>query len=77
MGETPLLAVMVIPKTPANVAVPVMVAVPLPLSVKVTPEGRAPDSLSAGVGEPVVVTVKAPGVPLVKLVELALVMAGG
>jgi hypothetical protein len=42
----------------AAVRVPVMVAVPFPLSVKVTPEGRVPVSVSAGVGEPVVVTVK-------------------
>ena len=41
-----------------------------------TPLGRVPVSLSAGVGEPVVVTVKLPAVPTVKVVLLALVMAG-
>ena len=48
-----------------------------PLSLKLTPpEGNAPDSLSAGIGEPVVVTVKPPALPTVKVAELALVMAG-
>ena len=43
--------------------VPASVAVPSPLSTKVTPVGRAPVSLSAGVGNPVVVTVNVPSVP--------------
>jgi hypothetical protein len=72
----PLLAVIVIPNAPASPAVPAMVAVPFPLSVKVTPEGRVPDAASAGVGYPDVVTVNVPGVPLVKVVPLALVMDG-
>jgi len=46
------------------------------LSLKVTGLGNDPDSLSAGVGEPVVVTAKVPAVPTVKLVLLALVIAG-
>ena len=35
---------------PVAVGVPEMVAVPLPLSVKVRPGGRAPDSPSEGAG---------------------------
>ena len=57
-------------------AVPARVAVPLPLSAKVTPEGSAPDSVIAAVGLPVVVTENDPAVPAVKVAELALVMAG-
>ena len=49
---------------------------PLPLSVKVTPEGSVPVSVSAAVGLPVVVTVNVPAVPTVNVVALALVMAG-
>ena len=44
--------------------------------MKVTPEGRAPDSLSVGVGEPVAVTVKLPAAPTGKVVLFALVMEG-
>ena len=55
---------------------PARVAVPLPLSVKVTPDGSAPDSVNAAVGLPVVVTENDPAVPTVKVVEVALVMAG-
>src|ERR1039458_1187559 len=54
--------------------VPVSVAVPLPLSVKATPDGRAPDSVNLGVGNPAVVTVKDAGCPTVKVVDAALVM---
>ena len=46
------------------------------LSVKVTPLGRLPDSVIAGVGEPVVVTVKLPAVPTTKAALLTLVIAG-
>ena len=53
-----------------------MVAVPLPLSVKVIPAGRAPVSVSAGVGAPVVVTVKLNGAPTIEVADAALVMAG-
>ena len=56
--------------------VPARVAVPLPLSVKVTPVGSGPLSANVGVGVPVVVTVKVPGAPWVKVVVLAEVMAG-
>ena len=44
--------------------------------LKVTPEGRAPDSERVGVGEPLAVTVNEPAVPTVKVVLLALVIAG-
>jgi len=47
-----------------------------PAVVKVTPEGRAPVSVKVGAGEPVAVTVKVPAEPAVKVVLLALVMAG-
>ena len=73
---TPLLAVMVIGKLPAAAAVPERVAVPSPLSVNVTPEGRLPVSLSEAVGLPVEVTVKVPADPAVKVVLEPLVMAG-
>ena len=56
--------------------VPLSVAVPLPLSANVTPLGRAPVSVTAGVGKPVAVTVKLPAAPTVKVVLVALVMAG-
>ena len=56
--------------------VPARVAVPFPLSIKVTPEGSAPDSLIAAVGLPVVVTENVPSVPTVNVAELALVIAG-
>ena len=64
-----------VPPVPAA-GVPPSVAVPFPLFVKVTPFGRAPDSLSAGVGDPVAVTVKLPAVPAVNVVLFALVMLG-
>src|SRR5579859_4218537 len=75
---TVLSAVMVIGKlfpAPA-VGVPARVAVPSPLSVNVTPAGRAPVSLSPGDGNPVVVTVNVPGEPAVKVAENAEVIAG-
>jgi hypothetical protein len=46
------------------------------LLVKVTPLGSAPDSLRDGVGDPVVVTVKLPAPPTMKVVVPALVIAG-
>ncbi len=57
--------------------VPASVAVPSRLSTKVTPEGSAPVSVSGvGTGNPVVVTVNAPAVPVVNVVLSALVIAG-
>ena len=72
-------AVMVIGYEAADplAGVPASVAVPSWLSVKVTPLGREPVSDSAGTGVPVVVTVKVPAVPWVKVVVLAEVMAAG
>jgi hypothetical protein len=52
------------------------VAVPLPLSVKLTPVGSVPVSPSEGAGDPVVVTVKVPAVPTVKAVDAALAKTG-
>ena len=52
------------------------VAVPLPLSVKVTPAGNVPVLESVAVGVPVVVTVKLHNDPAVNVAELALVIAG-
>jgi hypothetical protein len=75
---TPLLAVMVSGYVPAvpEAGVPAKVAVPLPLFVNVTPLGNVPLSVRVGVGVPVAVTVKEPAPPTVKVVLLALVMAG-
>src|ERR1035441_1846766 len=59
---TPLEAVMLTSNVPLALAggVPEMVAVPLLLSRKTKPGGKAPpDTLRTGTGEPVVVTVKA------------------
>ena len=56
--------------------VPASVAVPLPLSTKVTPEGSAPVPVSVEFGNPVVVTVNVPAVPVVNVVLAALVIAG-
>ena len=58
--------------------VPASVAVPSPLSVKVTPPGRGELPIdSDGVGTPVVVTVKDPAVPSVKVVVVAEEMVAG
>jgi hypothetical protein len=47
------------------------------LSANVTPLGSAPVSVSAGEGDPVVVTKNNSTVPTAKVVLLALVKAGG
>lgn len=75
----PLLAVMVIGYELLEpvAGVPARAAVPLPLSVNVTPEGRAPVSDSTMVGLPAAVTVKLPAVPWVKVALLTDVMVGG
>ena len=75
-GNVPLLAVMVIGELPAAAAIPEIVAVPFPLSVKFTPPGKAPVLLKAAVGLPVDVTVKVPLVPAVNVTLFALVIAG-
>src|ERR1700684_1789049 len=56
--------------------VPRSVAVPFPLSVKVTPVGSAPTSASDAAGKPVVVTLKLPGLFAVNTVLSADVMTG-
>src|ERR1700712_5439620 len=72
----PLLAVMVRSNSPLVEGVPAMVAVPSPLSVKLTPEGRLPVLVSvSALG--LVVTVKVPAVPLTKVVWSALVIVDG
>ena len=57
--------------------IPVIVAVPLPLSVKFTPVGNAPVLVRPAVGFPVVVTVKVPVDPTVNVALFPLVMEGG
>ncbi len=55
-----------------------MVAVPSPLSVKLTPDGNVPLRLiEVTVGVPDVVTVNVPAVPTVNVVDAALVKDGG
>ena len=61
----------------AVVRVPPKVAVPLPLSTKLTPAGNAPDSDNAGVGVPVAITMNDAGCPTVNVVEVAELNAGG
>src|SRR5262245_36193697 len=68
---------MVMGNCPATVGVPASVAVPLPLSVSLTPLGNGPLSLSAGVGTPVAVTLKELGVPTVNVTLPELVIEGG
>jgi hypothetical protein len=63
-----------VPPVPAA-AVPLKVPVPLPWSAKVNPAGSAPPPIaSVGVGSPLVVTVKDPATPIVKVALAALVM---
>jgi hypothetical protein len=77
LGVTPLLAVIVMGKLPPVPGVPLIVAVPLWLSTKVTVLGNEPTSEREGVGFPVVVTVKLPFAFRIKVAMLALVIAGG
>jgi len=75
---TPLLAVKVkeyVPPVPAA-GVPPNAPVPFPLSANVTPLGSVPVAVSAGEGDPVVVTKNSSTVPTSKVVLLALVMVG-
>jgi hypothetical protein len=75
---TPLLAVIVREYVPAlpDAGVPLSVAVPFPLSLNVKPLGSVPVSVSDGVGDPVVVTLKLPAAPTVNVVLFALVIVG-
>jgi hypothetical protein len=59
-GLTPFVAVTVRVVVPVLVGVPDKMAVPLPLSVKVSPAGNVPVSVIAGVGWPVAVTATEP-----------------
>src|ERR1051326_5598398 len=62
---------------PLPKGIPEMVAVPSPLSWKVTPDGSGPDCVMAGVGcAGVVVTVKVPKTPEVKVAWSGLVKLG-
>src|SRR5215467_7785647 len=61
---------------PPAFAVPLKVPVPFPLSVNVTPPGRAPLSDRLGAGVPVAVTVKEPALPAWNVVLLALEIVG-
>ena len=63
------------PPLPAS-GVPASVAVPSPLSTKVTPLGSGRSSLKLESGNPLVVTVKLPSVPTVNVVWSALVIVG-
>ena len=56
---------------------PPNVAVPFPLSVKVTPVGKVPVSVKVDAGTPVVITVNEPAVSTLNVVLLALVITGG
>ena len=60
----------------ARAGVPARVAVPSPLSTKVTPVGRAPVSVSEAVGLPVDGHGEGPGDPSVKVALVAEVMRG-
>jgi hypothetical protein len=77
-GVAPLVAAIVIGYAPAvpSAGVPANVAVPSPLSVNVTPLGSAPVSDNAGVGDPVVFTVKLPAESTVNVVLVPDVIAG-
>ena len=55
---------------------PAIVAVPLPLFVKVTPAGSVPVRVMSPPAVPVVVTEKVPAAPATNVVESALVIAG-
>lgn len=77
----PLLAVIVklygtSPAVPAA-GVPLMVAVPLPLAMKVTPPGRVPLSVRAAAGKPVVAIVTLLTWPVVKTTAVGPTKAAG
>lgn len=72
---TPLLAVNVIEYAPAVPAAGVPVRIPV-VALNVTPEGREPDSVVVGAGDPVVVTLKSPEELTTNVALLALRMDG-
>ena len=63
-------------KVPVLFAVPLIVAVPLPGSAKVTPLGNAPDSVRVGAGFPDATTVNDPLVPTAKAALLPVGIVG-
>jgi hypothetical protein len=75
-GVAPFVALIVNGYVPPVFAagVPASVAVPSPLSVNVTPDGSVSGAGKMHVGYPVVVTVKVPAWPTVKVAESALVI---
>jgi hypothetical protein len=74
-APAPLCAVNVMGYVPPLPAAGVPLSVPV-AAVNVTPLGSAPVSLNVGAGSPTAVTVNVPAVPTVKVVLLALVIAG-
>jgi hypothetical protein len=75
LEPTPLAAVKLMLYVPAVVVPGVPLSTPVE-ALNVTPLGKVPASLSVGGGKPVAVTVNVPASPTVKLVVLALVIAG-
>ena len=59
-----------------DAGIPARVAVPSLLSTRVTPTGNVPVLVTAAIGDPVVVTLKDPAAPAVKVAEAAEVIAG-
>jgi len=79
-GDAPFDAVIQKLNTPVTLGVPLSVAVPLWLSTNFTPAGSDPpfgDSVSAGVGIPIAVTVNEFDSPSKNVILSALVMTGG
>jgi hypothetical protein len=77
-GRVPFEAVRVMGYVPPDEApgVPLRVPVPLPLLVRVTPDGSVPVSEMVAAGKPVVETVKVAAVPAVNVTLEADVMVG-
>ena len=75
-APTPFVAVKVIGYVPPVPGPGTPDSTPVP-ALNVTPAGNAPDSLNAGVGLPLAVTVNEPSVPTVNVVALTLVIAAG
>ena len=73
-----MVAVRVMLKTPACDGVPESVPVPVPAPpANETPVGSPPVWVIVGVGPPVAVILKVPATPTVKVVDVAVVIAGG
>jgi hypothetical protein len=75
LAPTPFSAVKAIEYTPPVPALGVPASTPVDV-LNVTPAGSDPDSAKVGAGNPDAVTLNVPGVPAVKVVLLALVIAG-